>query len=248
MLVLSSMAKTSESVLRKKVIVVGAGLAGLSSAFELVQAGHDVTILEARNRPGGRVHTIREFSDSLYAEAGAIAIADVDKVTLKYVKLFGLTLDPVTSRFYSARFHINHRWIKDPSSPSATWPLSLTREERDLGSKGLLEKYEGPVLAQLGDLAASEWPREDLRKYDEETFSELLLKAGASEDAGKLLEIIDFYLTGGGSNMYSALCGLTVRAHYKGTKEWYAVNGGNDLLPKASRNDSLTEFIMPPLW
>src|SRR2546430_7549144 len=38
----------------KKVVVLGAGLAGLVAAYELTQAGHDVTILEARARPRGR--------------------------------------------------------------------------------------------------------------------------------------------------------------------------------------------------
>ena len=43
----------------KRVIVLGAGLAGLSAAYEIDKAGHDVTVLEARSRPGGRVFTIR---------------------------------------------------------------------------------------------------------------------------------------------------------------------------------------------
>ena len=45
----------------KKVIVIGAGLAGLSAAFELTQTGHDVTVLEARTRSGGRVYTLRDL-------------------------------------------------------------------------------------------------------------------------------------------------------------------------------------------
>ena len=61
----------------KRVIVMGAGLAGLSAAYELTQAGHDVTLFEARTRPGGRVYTLREpFSDGMYAEAGARMIPD----------------------------------------------------------------------------------------------------------------------------------------------------------------------------
>jgi uncharacterized protein with NAD-binding domain and iron-sulfur cluster len=49
------------------VIVVGAGLAGLAAAYELTLRGHDVTVLEAQSRPGGRVHTLREpFADGLY--------------------------------------------------------------------------------------------------------------------------------------------------------------------------------------
>lgn len=63
-------AKTSK---KKHVIVVGAGLAGLSAAYELTKAGHEVDILEMQNRVGGRVKTLREkdgFSKHLYIEGG----------------------------------------------------------------------------------------------------------------------------------------------------------------------------------
>lgn len=80
----------------KKVIIIGAGMAGLAAGYELSQLGHDVTILEARMRPGGRVLTLREpFSDGLYAEAGAARIPDSHELTLKYVKLFNVPLEPM---------------------------------------------------------------------------------------------------------------------------------------------------------
>ena len=86
----------------KKVLVLGAGMAGLVAAFELSKLGHDVTVLEARKRPGGRVHTLRDpFSDGLYAEAGAARIPDNHELTLKYVKEFALPLEP----FYPARLN-----------------------------------------------------------------------------------------------------------------------------------------------
>src|SRR5689334_3925114 len=54
-----------------RVIVVGAGLAGLTAAYELGRAGFDVTVLEARDRIGGRVYTIRDpFRSGQHAEAG----------------------------------------------------------------------------------------------------------------------------------------------------------------------------------
>ena len=73
---LNTFAVASEALRRrasgKRIIIIGAGLAGLSAAYELTQAGHDVTILEARTRPGGRVFTLRDpFPEGIYAEAGA---------------------------------------------------------------------------------------------------------------------------------------------------------------------------------
>ncbi len=55
----------------KKVIVVGAGMAGLVAAFELAQVGHDVMVLESQTRVGGRVYTLGEkdgFAKGLHAE------------------------------------------------------------------------------------------------------------------------------------------------------------------------------------
>jgi len=80
----------------KRVLILGAGMAGLVAGYELSQLGHDVTILEARMRPGGRVHTIREpFSDGLFAEAGAARIPPNHDLTLKYARLFDVGLEPM---------------------------------------------------------------------------------------------------------------------------------------------------------
>ena len=103
----ASLARSSAaSILRgpsKKVAILGAGMAGLVAGYELSQLGHDVTVLEARMRPGGRVHTIREpFSDGLYAEAGAARIPNGHDLTLKYVKLFDVPLEPMYPERLSA--------------------------------------------------------------------------------------------------------------------------------------------------
>ena len=53
-----------------RVVVVGAGLAGLTSAVELVAAGAEVTVLEARDRVGGRMHGV-PLSTGVVADGGA---------------------------------------------------------------------------------------------------------------------------------------------------------------------------------
>jgi monoamine oxidase len=78
----------------RKVVILGGGLAGLSAGYELTRAGHDVKVLEAQERPGGRVLTLRTFDEGLYGDAGAARIPDRHVWTLRYVKEFNLRLLP----------------------------------------------------------------------------------------------------------------------------------------------------------
>ena len=78
----------------QKAIIVGAGLSGLVAAYELDKRGYDVRVLEAQSHVGGRVLTLREFSEGLHAEAGAARIPADHDLTHKYVKEFNLPLAP----------------------------------------------------------------------------------------------------------------------------------------------------------
>lgn len=79
----------------KRILIVGAGLAGLVSASLLKDAGHEVLILEANNRVGGRVYTMRApFRDGLYLDMGAMRVPCIHTLTLEYIRRFALPLIP----------------------------------------------------------------------------------------------------------------------------------------------------------
>ena len=78
-------------------VVVGAGMAGLVAASELLRAGHDPILLEAQQRVGGRILTMREpFAPGLWAEAGAMRIPRSHALTMALVERFGLPTAPFT--------------------------------------------------------------------------------------------------------------------------------------------------------
>ena len=80
----------------KKIVVVGAGLAGLACAYELKTAGYDVTVVESRDRIGGRVLTFRDIVHDRTIEGGAELIGSNHPTWMAYSAKFGLELYDVS--------------------------------------------------------------------------------------------------------------------------------------------------------
>ncbi len=218
----------------KKILVVGAGLAGLSAAYELTRAGHDVTVLEAQTRPGGRVQTLRDpFPDGLYAEAGATNVFDNHHRTLKYLKEFALELDQFKPLNLASLYHVRGRRVVVRAGQNVDWPFDLRPDEKAPGRRGMWEKYVSPVLKELEDPEESGWPSASLVEYDRLTFADFLRRRGASEEAVAFLRLGVADQLGDGADSVSALNLLREFLHRERRKQGFTVRGGTDLLPKA---------------
>ncbi|MCC3860022.1 flavin monoamine oxidase family protein [Pseudemcibacter aquimaris] len=97
----------------KKIIVLGAGLAGMVTALELTKKGYDVDILEARDHSGGRAQSAKRgtvleesggerqvcnFSEGHYLNYGPWRIPAEHKATLHYCRTLGVQLEPMINK------------------------------------------------------------------------------------------------------------------------------------------------------
>jgi monoamine oxidase len=185
------------------VVVIGAGLAGLRAATVLHRAGRPVVALEARQRPGGRVFTIRSvFDEGLYGEAGAIRIAGAHHAVLRAVREYGLSLVPFES--------------------SAGRAVAAGSD-----SRALLERYVGAIPNSLAEPGATAESYAAWREYDRVTWPAWLQSRGASPEDVRLMTL------GGDSRELSALYVLRQFAMLRASRQLYKIAGGMDLLPRA---------------
>lgn len=164
----------------RKVIIVGAGITGMAAAFDLIAKGMDVQLLEATNRPGGRILTLRScFPESLYAEAGATYVVP-DPHLLKLMKDMGVQLAPRKPRAkgLSSVYLRGDKRIAVPAGAEPPEEYPLSPEEKALEEPfGPMKKYFS-ITKGIDPLLVM--PPE-LLPYDDMSAAEFLKKQGASQ-------------------------------------------------------------------
>jgi squalene synthase HpnD len=105
----------------KKVVILGAGYAGLAAATELILRGHDVTLIEARALLGGRAHSFRDTKTGQLLDNGQHIFMGCYHETLNLLRQLG-----VEDRLYSpASLAVPFYSEKGRSSLTATLPAPL---------------------------------------------------------------------------------------------------------------------------
>lgn len=224
----SAPAYARQSGSSKQVLIIGAGLAGLAAAYELNKAGFDVTVLEARPRPGGRVRTYRDpFADGLYAEMGAEYVDATDEFDHKYCREFGLKV--MTAKLYDGIFVRGQRFkMSTFKSERQQLPFAGTDGGRLFGQE---IKY----LRRLTDMIKDpdSLPREIL-KLDNLSVVEVLLQEGAPQDIAALYAYTQGTESTARPDEMSALSMVrSARRSFSEDTDEGRILGGNDQLPKA---------------
>jgi monoamine oxidase len=215
----------------QKVIVVGAGMAGLVSAYELKRAGHDVILLEGQQRVGGRLQTLREpFSDGLYAEAGGMRLPKSHALTMGYVNKFKLKTTPFTMGnpncfvFMEGRKLRLHEFRENP----ALLGFELHAQERDKTPQQLWDLALEPITAKLQAAGEEAWT-EIIALYDNDSLREYCERCGWSEGAMEMFGLFAGYE----SRMNSSFIDI-IRPEVGGSfQDLVELVGGADRLPSA---------------
>jgi monoamine oxidase len=222
----------------KRVIVVGAGVAGLCAAYELSTLGHDVSVLEAQGRPGGRVHTLRTpFAEGLYAEAGASRIPTTHDLTLGYARLFDLPLVPFApADVPSIRYAYGRRTKVLPGS-TFEWPPGVPADQRRLTPADVRRRYIDVLADRITDPFAPDWMPASLAQYDAITRDQYLRAHGVSEAALHMMNLGSTPVARFRSFL-DVLHEVAVNRELRrraGThdEQLLKIDGGNDRLPQA---------------
>jgi monoamine oxidase len=225
----------------KNVVILGGGLAGLAAGFELKRAGHNITILEARKFPGGRVQTIRDFANGQYAEAGAVSFPPSHEFTYGYATDFGLPLRPAFRPGVDTVANIRGNRFRVRSDGVADIPFHLTAAERETGVFGIIALYLKDYINAVGNPRKPNWPPDELRAIDGLSLEQLLANLGASDGAIDIIAASQLGLLGFGLDSFSALDGVVTEA-IAADQIFYEIVDGNDQLASALKRKVKKQF------
>jgi monoamine oxidase len=209
-----------------KIVIVGAGLAGLTAAYELRKRGINATIFEANNRVGGRVLSARDvIAPGLVTEYGGEFIDSGHSNMRRMAREFRLTLQDVKSPkkknqkelYYFDGKHYTHQDVVNAFKPIST---RLAEDAKKISGPydRTFARYDMYTLEQyLWSLSCDEW----LRKLLTVAYVTEYGADARMQSAVNMLSMIDTDILDGRLGIFGD------------SDERYRIKGGNDLLPKA---------------
>jgi monoamine oxidase len=224
---------------KQKVIIIGAGMSGLSAGMELRNLGHEVQIIEGQMRAGGRVFTARNmFADGLYADMGAARIPEDHDWTMKYVKQYGLDLypfNPVAGDLLHVVKGKKIRYTSAQPAPLKSYPFSFTPEEIAMSWDGISTKPFEVIMKNVGDARDMSWPPAAIAGYDSLTFKEFIASQHYSADISDALML--GWEEGSAKGLDVSVLEMIRELSLSFGAKRNKIVGGNDLLPRALAKD-----------
>jgi monoamine oxidase len=212
---------------RKHIVIVGAGIAGLTAGLLLKEAGHKVTILEARNRFGGRVYTYRGFAGGMYGEMGAMRFPMQHHLAQTLIRdRFALPTTPFPMQDDDTLIYLNGKGVRRHEFNAESFDYNLPDGERGKLPAEILRAAMAPLRELIGQPGG--WAQ-IIERYDGYSLLSFLLERGISEPALALM---------------GPLLNLEGRYHFS-LVEWFAhyhedvfgdlvyIDAGADTLPNA---------------
>ena len=141
------------------VAVIGAGFAGLACAYELLAAGYDVTVLEARERLGGRVLSFSDLVPGKNVEGGGELIGSNHPTWVNYAEQFGLEFLDVTESEDAAPIYIDGKRLSEEEEEKLWEEMDqvLQRMNADAQNIDPEQPWLSPNAAELDRKNGKEW-------------------------------------------------------------------------------------------
>ncbi len=211
-----------------RIVVVGGGLAGLTAAYRLKQAGHNAQVHEAAGRVGGRCWTRRDtFAGGQIAERGGEFIDTAHKAMLALVRQMGLDVDELGKAEASGTEDVYYFDGRPYTFSQASEDIRAIRQTltRDVNAASY------PTLYNSSTERGRELDRTSVSEYIDQ-----IVPGGLASNLGQLLEVAYTTEYGGESSDQSSLNLLYLLGYSTGNRiqlfgpsdERYRVRGGND--------------------